>query len=42
MRIVVHGQQAFGKGVLEALRQRGDNVVAVYCGPTNPGSVPIP
>ena len=33
MRIVVHGQQAFGKSVLEALVERGDNVVAVYCGP---------
>jgi len=33
MRIVVHGQQAFGKSVLEALLERGDNVVAVYCAP---------
>ena len=33
MRIVVHGQQAFGKSVLEALLERGDNVIAVYCGP---------
>jgi len=33
MRIVVHGQQAFGKSVLEALLQRGENVIAVYCGP---------
>ena len=30
MRIVVHGQQAFGKAVLEALLERGENVVAVY------------
>ena len=29
MRIVVHGQQAFGKAVLEALLARGENVVAV-------------
>ena len=29
MRIVVHGQQAFGKAALEALLKRGDNVVAV-------------
>ena len=29
MRIVVHGQQAFGKAVLEALLKRGDNVIAV-------------
>ena len=33
MRIVVHGQQAFGKSVLEALLERGENVVAVYCAP---------
>src|SRR5664279_4859958 len=30
MRIVVHGQQAFGKAVLEALLKRGEDVVAVY------------
>jgi len=33
MRIVVHGQQAFGKSVLEALLNRGDDVVGVYCAP---------
>ena len=33
MRIVVHGQQAFGKSVLEALLERKENVVGVYCGP---------
>src|SRR5262249_762671 len=33
MRIVVHGQQAFGKAVLEALRQRGDDVGAGYVAP---------
>jgi methionyl-tRNA formyltransferase len=33
MRIVVHGQQAFGKSVLEALLQRGEEVIAVYCAP---------
>jgi methionyl-tRNA formyltransferase len=33
MRIVVHGQQAFGKAVLEALLERGDDVVAVYAAP---------
>jgi methionyl-tRNA formyltransferase len=33
MRIVVHGQQAFGKAVLEALLERGDDVVAVYAPP---------
>jgi len=37
MRIVVHGQQAFGKAVLEALVERGENVVAVYVAPEKPG-----
>ena len=38
MRIVVHGQQAFGKAVLEALIRRGENVVAVYVAPEKPGA----
>src|SRR6201988_2768051 len=38
MRIVVHGQQAFGKAVLEALIKRGENVVAVYVAPERPGA----
>src|SRR5262252_8422270 len=38
MRIMVHGQQAFGKAVLEALLKRGDNVVAVYVAPEKPGA----
>jgi methionyl-tRNA formyltransferase len=33
MRIVVHGQQAFGKSVLEALLEHGEDVIAVYCAP---------
>lgn len=37
MRIVVHGQQAFGKAVLEKLLARGDNVVAVFCAPEKEG-----
>ena len=37
MRIVVHGQQAFGKSVLEALLERGENVIAVYCAPEKAG-----
>jgi methionyl-tRNA formyltransferase len=37
MRIVVHGQQAFGKAVLEALLKRGDDVVAAYVAPEKPG-----
>jgi methionyl-tRNA formyltransferase len=37
MRIVVHGQQAFGKAVLERLIERGENVVAVCSAPTREG-----
>lgn len=37
MRIVIHGQQAFGKAVLEKLLQRGENIVAVCCAPTKEG-----
>jgi methionyl-tRNA formyltransferase len=33
MRIVVHGQQAFGKAVLERLLARGEDVAAVFCAP---------
>ena len=42
MRIVVHGQQAFGKAVLVALLTRGDIVVAVYVAPEKPGAKPDP
>ncbi len=42
MRIVVHGQQAFGKAVLDALLKRGEHVVAVYVAPTKPGAKPDP
>jgi len=38
MRIVVHGQQAFGRAVLEALIKRGENVVAVYVAPEKEGA----
>jgi methionyl-tRNA formyltransferase len=38
MRIVVHGQQAFGKAVLEALLKRGENVIAVYAAPEKEGA----
>ena len=37
MRIVVHGQQAFGKSVLEALIERGENIIAAYCAPEKEG-----
>ena len=42
MRIVVHGQQAFGEAVLEALLGRGDDVVAVYVAPDRAGGKPDP
>src|SRR5215813_14909644 len=42
MRIVVHGQQAFGKAVLEALLKRGENIVGVYVAPERPGQRPDP
>ncbi len=37
MRIIVNGQQAFGKDVLEALLDRGEDVVGVYCAPDQGG-----
>ncbi len=37
MRIVLHGQQAFGKAVLEKLLERGENVVAVCTAPAKEG-----
>ena len=37
MRIIVNGQQAFGKAVLEALLDRGDEVAAVFCAPDKEG-----
>ncbi len=42
MRIVVNGQQAFSRAVLEALLERGENVVAVYNVPRNPDRGPDP
>src|ERR671910_1535248 len=37
MRIVVHGQQAFGKAVLERLLERNEDVVGVFCAPDREG-----
>jgi methionyl-tRNA formyltransferase len=37
MRIVVHGQQAFGKAVLERLLERNEHVVGVFCAPDRQG-----
>ncbi|MDX2156800.1 MAG: methionyl-tRNA formyltransferase [Hyphomicrobiaceae bacterium] len=42
MRIVVHGQDAFGKAVLEKLLERGENVVAVCCAPDKAGRTEDP
>jgi methionyl-tRNA formyltransferase len=42
MRIVVHGQQAFGQAVLDALLKRGENIVGVYVAPEKPGQKPDP
>ena len=42
MRIVVNGQQAFGAAVLNALLEGGEDVVAVYCAPDEPGGPPDP
>lgn len=37
MRIVVHGQDAFGKAVLEKLLERKENVIAAFCAPDKAG-----
>jgi len=37
VRIILNGQQAFGKAVLEALLERGEEVIAVYCLEDMPG-----
>lgn len=42
MRIVVHGQQAFGKEVLERLLAQDENVVAVCSAPTKEGRADDP
>ncbi len=40
MRIAIIGQQDFGKAVLEAFLQRGDQVGAVFCAPEKEGARP--
>ena len=43
MRLIVNGQQAFGKAVLEAILDKGtDEVVAVYTAPDKEGRPPDP
>ena len=42
MRIIVNGQQAFGRSVLEALLDRGEDVVGVFTAPDAEGAPPDP
>src|SRR5258705_5505939 len=42
MRVVIVGQQAFGKSVLEAFIARGDPIAGVFAAPEKPGSRPDP
>jgi methionyl-tRNA formyltransferase len=42
MRLAIVGQQAFGKGVLEAFISRGTAVAGVFCAPEKPGAKPDP
>jgi methionyl-tRNA formyltransferase len=42
MRIVIVGQQAFGKAVLDAFVARGDTIAGVFAAPDRPGSRPDP
>ena len=42
MKLIVHGQQAFGKSVLEALLARREMICAVYCAPDLEGGRPDP
>jgi len=42
MRIVIVGQQAFGKSVLDAFVSRGDTIAGVFAAPEKPGARPDP
>ena len=42
MRIILIGQAAFAEAVLDGLRERGHEVVALYCPPDTPGGKPDP
>jgi methionyl-tRNA formyltransferase len=42
MRIVIVGQQAFGKAVLDAFVARGDTIAGVFAAPERPGARPDP
>ena len=42
MKLIVHGQQAFGRAVLEGLLSRSEDVIAVYCAPDMAAGRPDP
>jgi len=42
MRIVIVGQQAFGKAVFDAFLARGDTIAGVFAAPERPGARPDP
>lgn len=42
MKVVIIGQQDFGKAVMEAFLARGDEVAGVFCAPEKEGSRPDP
>ncbi len=42
MRVVLIGQQDFGRSVLEAFARRGDTIAGVFCAPEKPGARPDP
>ena len=42
MRIVIHGQQAFGEAVLKKSLQQGENIVAVCTAPDQEGRAEDP
>lgn len=42
MKVVIIGQQDFGKSVLEKFLERGDEVAAVFCAPEKAGGRPDP
>lgn len=42
MKVVIIGQQDFGKAVLEAFLTRGDSVTGVFCAPEKEGAKPDP
>jgi methionyl-tRNA formyltransferase len=41
-RIAIIGQRDFGKAVLDAFADRGDDIAGVFCAPEKPGATPDP